>query len=48
MSVEAKPVIEAKVNEGIRVDASVVAKPFRQEIKTKVAALKKQGIGEWV
>ena len=31
---------------GIKVDAGIVAKSFREEIKEKVALLKKSGIGE--
>jgi len=39
-----KPVIFADPIKGIKVNASVVATPFRDEIKTKVAAMKKQGL----
>lgn len=31
---------------GIKVDAGIVAKSFRDEIKAKIATLKKDGIGE--
>jgi hypothetical protein len=33
---------------GIKVDAAVVAKPYREEIKLKVQHLKELGIGEWI
>jgi hypothetical protein len=45
MSEEAKPVIMADATKGIKVNAGVVAKPFRDEIKAKVAAMKSDGIG---
>ena len=37
--------IEVDPSKGVKVDVSVVAKPFREEIKQKVQALKSQGIG---
>ena len=39
------PVIVADGTKGIKVDASLVAKPFRDEIKAKVASMKEQGLG---
>ena len=38
--------ITADPSKGVRVDAAIVAKRFRDEIKEKVAQLKAQGIGE--
>ena len=43
---ESKPVIKADPTKGVKVDVGDVSKPFRNEIKQKVAALKKEGIGE--
>jgi hypothetical protein len=40
-----KPVIVADATKGTKVDAAVISKPFRDEIKAKVAAMKKAGIG---
>ena len=40
-----KEVIVADPSKGVKVDVSVVAKPFRDEIKQKVKALKDHGIG---
>jgi hypothetical protein len=37
--------IVADPTKGVKVDASVVAKSFRDEIKAKVVALKGEGIG---
>ena len=39
------PVIEKSATKGVKVDASIVAKPFRDEIKAKVQELKTMGIG---
>ena len=39
------PVIEKSSTQGVKVDAAIVAKPFRDEIKTRVKELKKMGIG---
>ena len=39
------PAIEASPTNGIKVDASLIAQPFRQEIKAKVQELKAMGIG---
>lgn len=39
------PVIEKLPDKGVKVDAAIIAKPFRDEIKAKVQELKKQGIG---
>jgi hypothetical protein len=41
-----QPLITADPAKGIKVDAGVVAKSFRDEIKAKVAALKADGIGK--
>jgi len=38
------PLIVASTTEGIKVDAAVIAKPFRQEIQDKVMAWKEQGV----
>jgi hypothetical protein len=40
-----KPLIVADATKGIKVNATVVAKHFRDEIKAKVAAMKEQGLG---
>ena len=40
-----KPSIVANTTQGIRVDAAIIAQPFREEIKAKVDALKKKGVG---
>eukprot|EP01079_Euglenida_sp_SAG-EU17-18_P007069 gene7069-6705_t len=40
----ATPLIRADPSYGVKVDAGVVAKPFRDEIGAKVAALKERGI----
>ena len=46
---EVKPtVIVADPKKGVKVDAAVVAKPFRQEIKDKVSAMKVEGIGTYL
>lgn len=37
--------IVADPNAGVRVDAAIVAKRFRDEIKLKVAELKANGVG---
>lgn len=37
--------IAADPEKGVKVNAGVVAAPFREEIKAKVAELKSQGIG---
>ena len=42
---ETKMAIVADPTKGVKVDAAVVAKPFREEIKAKVAAMKNDGIG---
>jgi hypothetical protein len=42
---EAAPLIVAYPDKGVKVDISVVAKQFRDEIKEKVEALKAHGIG---
>ena len=38
--------IVADPSKGIKVNAAIVAKPFRDEIKEKVKALKAHGIGK--
>ena len=45
MSSNNTTLIVADPNKGIKVDAAIVAKPFRNGIKEKVAELKRQGIG---
>ena len=40
--------IVADTSKGVKIDASVVAKPFRDEIKQKVTELKRQGIGKLI
>jgi hypothetical protein len=39
------PVIEKSPTHGVKVDASIVAQPFRDEIKAKIQELKNMGIG---
>lgn len=41
---ETKPLIVFSPTEGVKVDAAVVAKPFREEIQKKVQAWKDQGV----
>ena len=41
------PLIVADPTKGIKVNAGNIAKPFRDEIKAKVLALKEQGKGKW-
>ena len=41
-----KPLIVADPQKGIKMDVGVVAQPFRDEIRAKVAAMKKAGLGE--
>lgn len=41
-----KTLIIGDPSKGIKVNASVVAQPFREEIKRKVQLLKDQGIGK--
>lgn len=40
-----KKLVTADPSKGVRVDAAIVAKGFRDEIKAQVAELKAQGIG---
>jgi hypothetical protein len=40
-----KPLIVADAEIGIKVNSGVVAKQFRDEIKSKVAAMKDEGLG---
>ena len=42
-----KPLIEADPTKGVKVNAGVVAKSFRDEIKAKVGAMKHKGIGKF-
>jgi hypothetical protein len=44
-SKESKPLIVADATKGIKVNAAVVAKTFRDEVKLKVEAMKKAGLG---
>lgn len=41
------PEIERQPDKGVKVDASIIAKPFRDEIERKVQELKQQGIGAY-
>lgn len=43
--VNSEPMIEKDMNQGVKVDSSIVAKPFRDEIRRKVQLLKSHGIG---
>ena len=45
MSENNKPVIVADPTKGVKLNASDVAKPFREEIKAKVEAMKAAGLG---
>jgi hypothetical protein len=40
-----KPVVVADPTKGVKLDASLVAQPFRNEIKAKVQAMKQAGVG---
>ena len=42
-----KPLFVADPSKGIKVDAAVIATPFRDEIKAKVAEMKEQGMGTY-
>ena len=44
-SSERKPLVLADPAKGTNMDASIVAKSFRNEIKAKVVAMKQAGIG---
>lgn len=44
-SSERKPLVMADPAKGTKMDASIVAKSFRNEIKAKVVAMKQAGIG---
>jgi hypothetical protein len=51
MTEESTPLIVADATKGIKVNAGVIAKPYRDEIKAKVQSMVKQGIGtsvQWV
>ena len=39
-------IVVADPTKGIKVDAGIIAQPFRDEIKERVAQLHKHGIGE--
>ena len=41
-----KPLIEADPDKGVKVNAGVVAKAFRDEIKQKVERMKQDGLGK--
>lgn len=41
-----KPLIEADPDKGVKVNAGVVAKAFRDEIKHKVERMKQEGLGK--
>lgn len=40
-----KPLIVADPTKGVKVNSSVVAKPFRDELKAKVEEMKQMGLG---
>jgi hypothetical protein len=40
-----KPLIVADPTKGVTMNASVVAQPFRDEIRAKIAAMKEAGLG---
>ena len=42
---QSKPVIVADPTKGVKVNAGVVAKPFRDELKAKVSEMKAMGLG---
>jgi hypothetical protein len=42
-----KPVVVADPTKGVKMDATLVAQPFRDEIKAKVEAMKRAGLGTW-
>ena len=41
-----KRLIEADPAKGVKVNAGVIAKPFRDEIKGKIEAMKREGLGK--
>jgi hypothetical protein len=41
-----KPVVVADPTKGVKLNASLVAQPFRDEIKAKVEAMKQAGVGK--
>ena len=43
---DTKPLVVADPTKGVKVNAGVVAKSFRDEIKAKVATMKQDGIGK--
>jgi hypothetical protein len=45
MTEGSKPLFVADPCKGIKVDAAVIATPFRDEIKAKVAKMKEKGMG---
>jgi hypothetical protein len=45
MTQATKPLIVQDATKGVRVNAAVVAQPFRDEIKRKVEEMKKMGLG---
>jgi hypothetical protein len=45
MTESSKPLIVADPTKGVKVNAGVVAKPFRDELKAKVEEMKKMGLG---
>ena len=48
MSLQSQDVlIVANPDKGVKVDAALIAQPFREEIKQKVKEWKKQGIGTY-
>jgi hypothetical protein len=44
---ETKIAIERNKTAGIKVDATIIAAPFRNHVKDQVAELKTHGIGEY-
>ncbi len=46
MSEISKPLVEFDAAKGVKVNAGVIAKSFRDEIKAKVEAMKQDGLGK--
>ena len=43
-----KPLIVADPNKGVKMDAAIVAEPFREEIRTRVRELQEHGIRKYL
>ena len=48
MTQATKPLVVQDATKGVRVNASVVAQPFRDEVKRKVEDMKRMGLGTFV